>query len=75
MLKTKDAQALIAVVTKALADQVNGNRRISADPTRNAADRQYFTGGLDSVDMVARAVAESGLVDREAFLEACGCIS
>lgn len=66
-------QALIEVITKALADQVNGNHKLSTDPTRNSADKQYFTGGLDSVDMVARKIAESGLVDRDAFLAACGC--
>ena len=75
MLKTEITQALIEVIAKALADQVAGNRQLSQDPTRNGADRQYFTGGFDSVDMVARKVAESGLVDREAFLAACGCVA
>ena len=52
--------------------QAEADKRLYADKSRSAADHQYFMGAHDAVDMLARALAETGMVDRSEFLAACG---
>ena len=72
MLKTDNPQFLLEAVIKELANGARGSLHCANQTGRSSADVQYFTGGYDVVSMAARRIAESGVVDREEFLIACG---
>ncbi len=68
----EQTQTLEAALVGALRDSIAGTLALTQEE-QPEADKQYFRGNLDALDMLAHKLAGSGLVDRKAFLEAVGC--
>ncbi len=72
MLKTDNAAVVNDQLLAHLVSGIKVCRQVMAEENRSEAEKQYFIGGLDALDMLARRFAESGIVDRKQFLEAVG---